>query len=143
MDVKIQPVQHLLDGLDFTWINKPPYQVCWVCLEERMPAALIQWVNDLNIGGVRKRMIVRKLSPYQGIAVHTDEWMMNQEDWRRFQIPFKTHPDIVMRWPEDDEEVHLEAGYLWEVDYTRPHEVINNTASERIHIQIDQQNAEI
>mgnify|MGYP001577012541 FL=1 len=54
-----------------------------------------------------------------------------------------SHPDIVMRWPDDEVEVHLAPGYLYEVRYDRLHEVVNTTASARIHLQIDQIGATI
>jgi hypothetical protein len=60
-------------------------------------------------------------------------------DWRRFQLPIVTHPDILMRWPDDDVEAHLAPGILYEVNYSRTHEVINNQNEvDRIHLQIDQ-----
>lgn len=107
------------------------------------PEALAEFVAGLSLGGVEMRMFCRKLMPGQGIAPHVDAWIPADQNWRRFQVPLTTHPDIVMRWPDDDVEVHLEPGWLYEVRYDRMHEVVNDTDSTRIHIQIDQMGATI
>jgi hypothetical protein len=104
---------------------------------------LRDWIASLNIGGRPGRQLIRRLAPRQGIPRHTDEWMPGELDWRRFQIPLVTHPDIKMRWPDDDAEVHLEPGWIWEVRYDRPHEVVNPTDTARVHLQIDQIEATI
>lgn len=107
------------------------------------PEPLLQLVRGLELGGTFKRMFCRKLNPYQGIAPHIDDWIDPEWNLRRFQVPLTSHPDIVMRWPGDGIEAHLEPGYLYEVRYDREHEVVNETPHSRIHIQIDQLNASI
>jgi hypothetical protein len=107
------------------------------------PPELIMLVRDCGLGGEAKRLFCRKLMPRQCIAPHVDDWIPSEIDWRRFHIPLITHPSIVMRWPADEIEVHLEPGFLWEVRYDRLHEVVNNADCERIHVQIDQANATI
>jgi hypothetical protein len=82
--------------------------------------------------------MVRKLGPHQGMAPHVDQWMPKEADWHRYQVPLVTHPDIVMRWPDDGIEVHLMPGRLYEIRFDRLHEVVNPTPYERIHLQIDQ-----
>ena len=79
----------------------------------------------------------------QSIPPHIDDWIPKGLDWRRFHVPLVTHPSILMRWPEEGIEIHLEPGFLWEVCVTRRHEVINNADVSRIHLQIDQVNATI
>ncbi len=106
--------------------------------------AEIQWlVLMLQLGGKTERYFLRKLLPRQGIAPHIDDWVPAEKDWRRFQVPLVTHPDIIMRWPEDGVEVHLEPGFLYEVRFDRMHEVVNPTDCARIHMQIDQVDATI
>lgn len=102
------------------------------------PESLLQLVRSCNLKGKYYRVFCRKLMPKQGIDPHVDEhdWL-KAKNIRRYQIPLVSHPDIKMRWPEDNIEVHLEPGWLYEVRYDRLHEVVNNTDSERIHIQID------
>ncbi len=96
------------------------------------------------LGGTPYRRFCRKLLPRGGIKPHIDNTTSGRGlVIRRFQVPVVTHPEIVMRWPDDDAEVHLEPGWIWEVRFDRIHEVVNNTDSERIHIQIDQMEATI
>lgn len=109
------------------------------------PEELLQLVRSCNLGGRYHRVFCRKLMPLQSIAPHVDnhEWLRNG-NYRRFQIPLVSDPAITMRWPEDGVEVYLEPGYLYEVRYNRLHEVVNLSPNvERIHIQIDQENATI
>lgn len=42
-----------------------------------------------------------------------------------------------MRWPADNEEHHLEAGWLYEVDHHRLHEIVNRAPVERVHLVIN------
>ncbi len=145
--VDIRPVLSLLDALPFFTANvggkTPERYECYVVLSTQFPPALTEFVDALGIGGRQGRAIMRRLEPGQGIPRHTDNWMPDEKDWRRFQVPVTSHPDIVMRWPDDGVSVHLEPGWLYEVRYDRTHEVINDTDCERIHIQIDQMGATI
>jgi hypothetical protein len=103
-----------------------------------LPKEVRAFVAGLGLGPV-KRTLFRKLGPYQGMAPHTDRWTSG----RRFQVPLVSHPDIKMRWPDDGAEEHLAPGWLYEVRFDRTHEVVNPTAFERIHLQIDQIDATI
>ena len=136
--VNIEPCLRVLDQLEFHDTESKCAQVTQE--GSLFPSAVYFLLRDLGLGGKTFRVFCRKLGPHQGIAPHVDahEWM-NGCLIRRFHIPLTSHPDIKMRWPDDGVEVHLEPGYLWEVRYDRKHEVVNNTDSERIHIQIDQQ----
>ncbi len=147
-EVDIRPVLSILDDLPFFTANvggtTPERYECYVVLSTQFPPALTEFIEALGIGGGRQgRAILRRLEPGQGIPAHTDTWMPAESDWRRFQVPITSHPDILMRWPDDGVEVHLEPGWLYEVRFDRMHEVINHTDSERIHLQIDQMGATI
>jgi hypothetical protein len=139
--IHIGPVVARVRDLEFAdskgccaWVTKPG---------SAAPRELLDLVNRLGLGGVTKRMFCRKLMPRQGIAPHVDDWMPAEMLWRRFHVPLVSHPAIVMRWPNDGMETHLEPGYLYEVRFDRMHEVVNGADSERIHIQIDQVDATI
>jgi hypothetical protein len=139
--VDISPVLAVLDQLKFTHVNigskDPGKSPCQVVLGS-LPDAIHRFVSSLALGGETKRIMVRKLGPYQGMAPHVDQWMPKEADWHRYQVPLVTHPDIVMRWPDDGIEVHLMPGRLYEIRFDRLHEVVNPTPYERIHLQIDQ-----
>lgn len=146
--VDIAPVLAVWDKLPFFYANQGgdpnKGQVpCHVVLANKFPPELKALVASLKLGGEPGRMILRKLSAFQGIPPHTDTWMPGEMSWRRFQVPLVTHPDIKMRWPDDGVEVHLEAGRLYEVRYDRRHEVLNPTGTARTHLQIDQVDATI
>ena len=140
--LNIQPVLRVIDKLAFknsegvcAWVSDPEVQA---------PSELLRLVESCGLGGTYKRVFCRKLMPRQGISPHIDDhdWI-KAGNYRRFQIPLVSHPDIVMRWPDEDKEVYLEPGYLWEVNFSKKHEVVNNADVMRIHVQIDQLNATI
>lgn len=110
-----------------------------------MPPEVINLVDQVleTIGGEPHRFIFRKLGKRQSLPPHVDDMLDHEYDWRRFQVPIITDPNIVMRWPDDNQEVHLEAGNLYEVRADRLHEVVNNADIERVQLQIDQINATI
>lgn len=137
--VELGPVLSILDRLPFFHANQSSAKYpCYVLLKSQFPPELNQLVESLELGGHQARAMLRKLLPRQSIPPHVDDWMPKEADWRRFQVPLVTHPDIKMRWPDDGIEVHLEPGFLYEVRFDRLHEVVNNTDCERVHLQIDQ-----
>jgi hypothetical protein len=143
--VELGPVLAILDRLPFIHVNQGNAQKyeCDVVLPGHFPPELNALMESLELGGQRARAILRRLGARQSIPPHVDKWMPQELDWRRFQVPLTSHPDIKMRWPDDGVEAHLEPGYLYEIRFDRMHEVVNNTDSERIHLQVDQVNATI
>lgn len=147
--VDIEPILAIWDRLPFFLANPagdradPKKMPCHVVLPIKFPKEVNDFIAGLGLGGELARAVIRKLDPYQGIPPHIDEWMPQETDWRRFQVPLITHPDIKMRWPDDDVELHLEAGNLYEVRFDRMHEVVNPTPVARAHLQIDQIDATI
>ena len=99
------------------------------------PSWAMDFATSLNLGTVA-HVIVRKLPAYQGIAPHIDE--ERYEPWvnvgTRYHVPLVTHPGVTIRWPEHGEEHHLEAGWLYTVDYSKTHEVVNLAPIDRIHL---------
>lgn len=147
--VNVEPVVAILDRLQFVSINyhlptpdpnKPP---CAVVLQDKFPAELKALIESLELGGRLGRAVLRRLDPGRGIPAHTDAWMPSEANWRRFQVPLVSHPDIKMRWPDDGVEVHLQPGFLYEVRFDRTHEVVNPTDCARTHLQLDQIDATI
>ncbi len=145
--VDVTPVLACLDRLSWYGVpgdardpNKPP---CTVALAASWPREIHDWIAGLDLGGTPGRYIIRKLAPGQHIPRHVDAWMPGEMDWRRFQIPLVTEPAVIMGWPEDGVHVHLETGFVYEVRYDRPHEVIQGGSGDRIHLQIDQVGATV
>jgi len=143
--VEIGPVLPLLDRLGFIGVghSDPRKYRCDVLLRAHFPPELEQLLASLELGGETARAVLRKLHPRQSIPQHVDAWMPAEAAWRRFQVPLTSHPDIVMRWPDDGVTMHLAPGFLYEVRFDRPHEVIHNADVERIHLQVDQVDATI
>lgn len=143
--VDISAVLAAWDKLQFVAVNQtsPDKVPARVVLQDKFPSELKTLIAGLGLGGETARAVIRQLGPGQGIPPHVDEWMPSESDWRRFQLPLVTHPDILMRWPDDGVELHLQAGHLYEVRFDRLHEVVNPTSTARTHVQIDQINATI
>lgn len=111
----------------------------------RMPVEVVSLVDEVlaAIGGENHRFLFRRLSPRQSLAPHIDSMLPEEAAWRRFQLPIITNPAIIMKWPDDGQELHLKAGMLYEVRADRTHEVVNGWDGERVHLQIDQVRATI
>jgi hypothetical protein len=142
--VDLSSVSGLVGSLPFVYVNHSNGKYpCHVVVAAAFPPEFRALVDGLGLGGTVGRMLLRKLLPGQNIPPHVDDWMPKETDWRRFQVPITSHPDIKMRWPDDGVEEHLAPGWLYEVRFDRTHEVVNPTAFERIHLQIDQIDATI
>jgi hypothetical protein len=145
--VNLEPVLAILDRLPFVFVNQGSTDVyktpCRIVRPEKFPAELKQLIADLGLGGRAGRHMIRELGPRQSIAPHIDTWMPAEKDWRRFQLPITSHPDIIMRWPDDGVSLHLEPGFLYEVRFDRVHEVVHGADVSRLHLQIDQVDATI
>jgi hypothetical protein len=100
------------------------------------PDWLSDFVASLDLGRVLYA-VVRKLPAFQGIPPHIDTVRGKANLGRRYHVPLVTDPRVTMRWPDDGEEHHLEAGWLYEVDYTRLHEIVHRAPIERIHVQVN------
>jgi hypothetical protein len=144
--VDISRVLAIVDDLPWFHVNQEGRSSssygCDVVLKP-FPNPVGDLIAGLGIGGRLARAILRRLEPLQSIPLHTDSWMPEGMDWRRFQVPLVTDSSIVMAWPEAGDSVYLEPGYLWEVRFETPHEVVNNWDGRRVHLQIDAVDATI
>jgi hypothetical protein len=140
--VELGPVLAVLDRLQFVYVNQggtdTSRYACSVVLQDKFPQEIRDFISGLQLGGKTARAILRRLEPRQSIPPHTDTWMPAEANWKRYQVPLVSHPDIRMRWPDDNVEVHLEPGFVYEVRFDRMHEVVNSADIQRVHLQIDQ-----
>ena len=143
--VDIEPVLSIAGRLEFVSVGQssPGKYKCDVVLASHFPPEIRGLIAGLGLGGELARAVVRRLGPRQSIPPHVDAWMPAEADWRRFQVPLVTHPEIKMRWPDDGVEVHLAPGFLYEVRFDRLHEVVNPTDTSRVHLQVDQVGATV
>ncbi len=80
------------------------------------------------------RILITKLRPGAVIAPHTD--MGAPADfYQRYHIVLSSSAGCLFR--AMDETVQMKTGELWWFDNTVEHEVINNSAEDRIHLIID------
>lgn len=100
------------------------------------PGWLDELVASLNLYRVHSFWL-RKLPPGQGIPPHIDNVRGRGNTAHRYHVPLVTHPLVTMRWPDDGEEHHLEAGWLYEVDHRRLHEIVNRSPIARVHLQVN------
>jgi len=98
------------------------------------PDWLASFIATLKPEGRVTFVCLRKLPPYQNIPPHIDAWNNQPNVGKRFHVPLLTHPDVKMRWPDDGVEVHMEAGWLYEVCFLKLHEVVHLAPVDRIHL---------
>lgn len=102
-----------------------------------MVMSLMTQVQGERLG----RVLVSRMKPGARIAPHSDigpdltKWYDNEPYYSRFHLVVQGLPGSIFRC--DDEEVCMRTGEAWWFRNDLEHEVINNSAGERIHIVID------
>ena len=127
--VDIAPLLDLLPAVEFEDTGGSNGHVAY-------PEWLLPFAQGLDVGRVI-RAVLRLLPPGQGIMAHIDHPHNSWSRGRRYHLPLVTHPLVTMRWPNDGVEEHLEAGWLYEVDHLRLHEVVNRAPVERVHLVVN------
>ena len=109
-------------------IDYPPYKL----LPEARPLVmnLMAYVQGERLG----RVMVNKLKPGGRIYPHKDT-PAHAEYYSRFHVVLHSLPGNVFRC--EDESVHMQAGDIWWFNNALDHEVINNSAEERINMVVD------
>ena len=80
------------------------------------------------------RVIINKINPGGRIYPHSDS-PAHAEYYDRFHIVLNSAPGVDFRC--ESEHAHMETGSCWWFNNKLEHEVINNSAEERIHLVID------
>lgn len=143
--VDLAPTLSVLDALPYVAVGQssPDKYRCDVVLRSAFPAEINRLIESLGLGGETARAVIRRLAAGQHIPAHIDKWMPEEADWRRFQVPLVSHPEVIMSWPDEGVAVHLEPGFLYEVRFDRTHQVTHNGDCDRVHLQLDQVGATI
>lgn len=109
-------------------IDHPPYAV----LTEARPIvmALMTRVAGERLG----RVMLNKMAPGGRIFPHADT-DAHSDYYDRFHVVLNSAPGVVFR--AGDEQVYMAPGEVWWFDNAEEHEVINNSAVDRIHMVVD------
>ena len=109
-------------------IDYPAYQV----LPEARPLVmnLFGYVAGERLG----RVMINKIAPGGVIFPHVDT-KAHTDYYSRFHIVLQSQPGVLFR--AGDESVQMTTGEAWWFDNSQEHEVINNSADDRIHMIID------
>ncbi len=83
------------------------------------------------------RVLISRIKPGGRILPHSDATgaYTDQDDGRRFHIVLQGLPGSIFR--AGNEQVQMLTGQVWTFDHLQEHEVINNSADDRIHLLVD------
>jgi hypothetical protein len=95
-----------------------------------MVRRLMNEVNGERLG----RILINKIKPGGRIFPHKDT-PIHAEYWDRFHFVIESYPGVDFR--AGDEHVYMAAGECWWFQNQEEHEVINNSAGDRIHMVVD------
>lgn len=109
-------------------VDQPAYKA----LTEARPLVM----NLMNyVGGERLgRVMVNKIKPGGCIFPHADT-PAHADYYSRFHIVLESYPGVMFRCA--DEKVYMPTGSIWWFNNKLEHEVINNSAGDRIHMIVD------
>jgi hypothetical protein len=120
--------EHLENFDQHECVDQEPFKI----LPEARPLVfgLMQFVNGERLG----RVIINKIKPGGVIYPHEDT-PAHAKYYDRFHIVLNSAPGVVFR--AGDEQVYMETGSCWWFDNSQMHEVINNSAEDRVHMVVD------
>lgn len=81
------------------------------------------------------RVMLTRLPPRRSIPRHADTEGEYCKYYTRFHIPITSDPGV--QFYCGDEAVYMEPGELWWANIRLPHSIVNDSASDRIHLTID------
>lgn len=88
-----------------------------------------------HVGGERLgRVMINKIVPGGRIFPHADT-PVHAEYWDRFHVVLESEPGVLFRC--GDERIYMPKGTVWWFDNSKEHEVINNSAADRVHMIVD------
>lgn len=109
-------------------IDYPPYAK----LTEARPIVMGLMAQ---VGGERLgRVMINKIAPGGRIFPHADT-PAHAEYYDRFHVVLQSAPGVDFR--AGDEHVYMGVGEVWWFDNSKIHEVVNNSAIDRIHMIVD------
>lgn len=109
-------------------VDRPEYK------ELHEARELIMTLMTMAQGERLGRCIINKIQPGGRIFPHADT-PAHADYYSRFHIVLQSSPGVV--FISGDEQVYMETGSIWWFNNKLEHEVINNSADDRIHLVID------
>ena len=105
----------------------------WKCLPQVRPLifGLMRQVEGECLG----RVFISRLAPGKKILPHTDKVGAYSDFYRRYHIVLQGHPGSVFHCA--DETVQMLTGEIWTFNHMFDHSVVNNSATDRIHLIAD------
>jgi Aspartyl/Asparaginyl beta-hydroxylase len=120
--------EHLENFDQHECVDQPVFKI----LPEARPIifGLMNFVNGERLG----RVIINKVKPGGVIYPHADT-PAHAKYYDRFHVVLESSPGVIFR--AGDEKVYMPTGSIWWFNNAVEHEVINNSADNRIHMVID------
>jgi hypothetical protein len=120
--------QHLAGHDQHESIDYPAYKL----LNEARPIVmnLMAYVGGERLG----RIMINKIAPGGRIFPHADT-PAHADYYTRFHVVLQSQPGVAFRC--GDEQVYMGTGEIWWFNNALEHEVINNSADDRIHLVMD------
>lgn len=120
--------QHLATFDQHENVDYPAYKL----LTEARPLVmnLMAYVGGERLG----RVMINKLKPGGKIFPHADT-EAHADYYSRFHVVLQANPGVMFR--TGAEVVHMAPGEIWWFNNKEVHEVINNSADDRIHMVVD------
>ncbi len=116
--------------------SKDQHECVWMDGMIHLPASrplifsLMTTVEGERLG----RVMINKIRPGGRIFPHADT-PAHAQYWERFHYVVQSSPGVMFR--AGDEKVAMQTGDVWWFQNQEEHEVINNSAEDRIHLIID------
>lgn len=120
--------QHIASIDEHESFDTPSY----LSLPEARPLVmgLMSYVGGTRLG----RVIINRIAPGGVIFPHSDS-PSHAEYYERHHIVLQSSPGVDFRC--EDEHVYMATGETWWFNNALDHEVINNSATDRIHLIVD------
>ena len=136
-----------LSECDDIWLRFPTEQACvdqglgsYDCVNYPAMAALPQ-VRSIVFALMRQvegerlgPMMITRLAPGARIYPH-DDGKVHTSYYKRYQVALHSEPGVLFR--AGDETVNMRTGDIWWFDNSIEHEVINNSADDRLALIVD------
>lgn len=116
--------------------KKDPHECVWMDGALHLPAArplIFALMNQIQ-GERLGRVMINRIRPGGRIFPHADT-QEHAEYWDRFHYVVASSPGVLFRC--GTEQINMAAGQLWWFQNALEHEVVNNSAQDRIHLIID------